>query len=893
MPNDLTGDFDVVAQFAVPAANRVLAAMHWVERFPHSVAIRVDDVEPVEPGVFQPATVAAVDRFGDPLADHERIRDLVLPSTMSLSGRAMHFPLDPVVNVGNAGVLEIPTEPSNLQGRAQLQLFPPTIDVTDGSGTNVTVCIQLLARYFPDPGTSPMAEFVRGELRITAPVSQVSSQVANVVEIDIKAANIIVNFVPEWSSKPIGAEDMAAINLLIRNTLRTSFLPSNSRLPANINHVQFRTLQGAVDAIALLIDLDGGPSDRNSAGTVFLGGGDDFAFAVGSDFVRAAFQPAIDRILSATIEPVSFTIETLVKTWNITYTVVLNDASFELRAGEMVLTIRGRATTPSWPPNFNFTVQQRFSLEANGATADLLIGDIALDTSSWIVDRFRGRATTAIAKVRDLAIAESGARETIRRMLSADANLGGFLDSLVDPPRPVPGQRPVRIGLHYTGIDIRPAGIVLHGSLATIGWASAHVEFEQLPSGNTGPLGGATGVLSEPEFSALKTWIQGGTVTRYEWRRQGQPQAGLTEHNKFVYRRPLPPASAETSVAAPVSGYVPLCLTVHGTRLSSSGPVVDEPIWATVCGVNSFAILDSAYDGALPFVALAEPDPRGMVRVTGHTAARKARAGEPNPNLIVHFADAASAANLEALIVALRGSRRVDAPTAIIAVIAPNDLANARYVDGVTYTADSDGAWQRRFGMKNLRRPMTMVIEPGGDVVAEHEGEVDGDTLSAVLRESLVAGRPVASSIEAGTLRIGQRPPNFLFEYSPGREVTLRKITGRPVHVVFWRAFSSESIEMVRDLSAANGTSGAPLVLAVNDGDEADVATKAAADNRLTAVVVTDTAGSIARAYGVETWPTTVSIDSFGLVRTVRSGRENGDANASRLEQQSERSTAP
>ncbi|MDQ3242230.1 MAG: hypothetical protein M3Q09_00655 [Gemmatimonadota bacterium] len=46
MANDLTGDFDVVAQFAIPAVDRVLAAMHRIERFPHSIALRVDDNPP-------------------------------------------------------------------------------------------------------------------------------------------------------------------------------------------------------------------------------------------------------------------------------------------------------------------------------------------------------------------------------------------------------------------------------------------------------------------------------------------------------------------------------------------------------------------------------------------------------------------------------------------------------------------------------------------------------------------------------------------------------------------------------------------------------------------------------------------------------------------------------
>jgi hypothetical protein len=36
MANDLTGDFDVVAEFAIFAVNRVLAAMHRAQRIPHS-----------------------------------------------------------------------------------------------------------------------------------------------------------------------------------------------------------------------------------------------------------------------------------------------------------------------------------------------------------------------------------------------------------------------------------------------------------------------------------------------------------------------------------------------------------------------------------------------------------------------------------------------------------------------------------------------------------------------------------------------------------------------------------------------------------------------------------------------------------------------------------------
>ena len=77
MANNLTGDFDVVAEFAIPAVDRVLAAMHRAERFPHSLSLRVDDNPP--PGSMnpRPSIVASVDSFGDATVDHSRLGALV------------------------------------------------------------------------------------------------------------------------------------------------------------------------------------------------------------------------------------------------------------------------------------------------------------------------------------------------------------------------------------------------------------------------------------------------------------------------------------------------------------------------------------------------------------------------------------------------------------------------------------------------------------------------------------------------------------------------------------------------------------------------------------------------------------------------------------------------
>ena len=73
MANNLTGDFDIVAQASMAATNRVRAAMHRVERFPHSLSLRVDDTPPKFPGGFRPTMVGVLDEFGDPTPNHDHI----------------------------------------------------------------------------------------------------------------------------------------------------------------------------------------------------------------------------------------------------------------------------------------------------------------------------------------------------------------------------------------------------------------------------------------------------------------------------------------------------------------------------------------------------------------------------------------------------------------------------------------------------------------------------------------------------------------------------------------------------------------------------------------------------------------------------------------------------
>ncbi len=114
MPNDLTGDFDVVAEFAIPAANRVLAAMHRVERFAHSFAIRVDDNHPPGSHPADPSILGSVDAFGEATLDHDQIPPPPPHGTFNPSSPAFLL-LDSIVNVDLSGGTKVPVEPSRLQ----------------------------------------------------------------------------------------------------------------------------------------------------------------------------------------------------------------------------------------------------------------------------------------------------------------------------------------------------------------------------------------------------------------------------------------------------------------------------------------------------------------------------------------------------------------------------------------------------------------------------------------------------------------------------------------------------------------------------------------------------------------------------------------------------------
>ena len=173
----------------------------------------------------------------------------------------------------------------------------------------------------------------------------------------------------------------------------------------------------------------------------------------------------------------------------------------------------------------------------------------------------------------------------------------------------------------------------------------------------------------------------------------------------------------------------------------------------------------------------------------------------------------------------------------------------------------------RRFGVKAPRGPVTLIVAPNGKVVWKHEGEIEIGSLSATLGKSLVARTPVRPSLLRTGTRIGQAAPNFIFEYAAGREITFSKLAGRPSILFFLKPSSSPIVDALRQLRAmARGKNGEqPMVFAIVDGKTSRDA-KASPDIGDSVTIVPDPDRKIASAYGVTVWPTTLLVDSRGIV---------------------------
>lgn len=853
MANPLTGDFDIVTEFSIHAANRVLAAMHRAERFPHTLTLRVDDTP--EGALSGHVVLQVLDKYGRAIVGSPAIQSQALAREFL---RPVGGP-DRLVNDRPRSLSRIQDlEISGLHGWAHLQLSTPTLSLPDAAGTQATIHISMMAKFVPDdPNASQIPQFLRGGIRITVGVDKVLSQVGLEMGVGLQPNNVKVDFDPIWaSSSPsgqpvvLGDPQKRLIKIAIRNAILTGFQPYNVVLPESAGTLQVRALPGG-PAVALMLGITNWEGDPATVTNIFLGPADDFALAASADFIDASFNDFKEQIKAIKIIYRS--------TWA-DYEATIGTVTVELQNGHILVTGYGHAHTESNFSDFDFTVRQALGLElvdANGTMAGpvctaqpTIVGDVSLDPyggfEADIFNEFKGDALNILRKERDKRI--DLLKPTVRAMFDANVNIGGFLARLMEgSTKPKPGAPPAGAAiLSYHAVDITPSGVLLHGSLGVPEWPGIHVEF----------------AATESEYTALNSWIPGGTVQDYTWAPQWENPLAANA-NTFVYRR----TAADSGKR--------MCVTVAGTRIPASGPVPNPlpRISAQSCGWLQLPLAGGFEKIGDPFPLVAVVTgvtTGGKPKVVGHASPWMPR-GSGGINLIVHFPEERSPADLDVLRRALVESGRNDAEAAILIVTDP-DLFESGRIRGVIFTDDPDQAWQRL--MKAKRRPSTFLMTSTGAVVWSQYGEPSFRRLADALRTYLLpSSKAVPQVLESG-VQVGQPPPNFVFEPAPGRELLLRKLIGQPVTLVFWKSSSEPCLAMLRQLESLMDKSRRRrhAVLAISDGEEPELATEAGARHAPSAIVVPDPKRQISMAYGVNIWPTTVFIDAFGLVSEIQYG---------------------
>jgi len=292
----------------------------------------------------------------------------------------------------------------------------------------------------------------------------------------------------------------------------------------------------------------------------------------------------------------SYSIDWVVTTSHYDVKIDINSVTLEFQDGRIVLTLKVHidAEVPGPDQSDTITAKQAFALNLNNGVVTLVRqGDVDVDNSSIIFQIVDSLFGSIKSRVRNAFLSawnshQSEIQSKVRSKLSSSV-LQGFVQKLMNPETTqTPPPQIVNPTLAFTSIEIRKAGVVVHGSLAVPPWPAPNVEFDLVPN---------TATMQHPEYNALKSWIPGGTIKDYVWSYSGQVRPA--DATKFV--------SAD---APPVDEFAALhsvCLKAEGLRISPSGPIVMQSVSLRVChGLVSGYATASMEAGLLPDIRMDE-----------------------------------------------------------------------------------------------------------------------------------------------------------------------------------------------------------------------------------------------------------------------------------------------
>jgi peroxiredoxin len=711
----------------------------------------------------------------------------------------------------------------------------------------ITVRVDLRAWLRDRPETLP--EFVHGNLYLTAgfartdllqPLHGPQVEAGTFLGLDFSTGPE-VRFEPA-AGTTLTAEQRSLIERILRNYMRGDAEPATFKvdLPSEIHRFDYRLQPTGPYPSAMLVftlaDRAPGPLGPRSVTARFLPSGADFAVAIGRDYLLGVIRTELLRGLPPLFTASGTGYSARVRpNWD--------GATFDLQPGRIVFSVSGTGsvTYGAWPltatDDFSFTIRVAVTLQVvAGVLKPTLAGDPEVQLHDVAV--FEG---TIRDKARNAVKTQIQARlDPVPDNLRKALDVGRPLKELIGALHPAPDP-----GVSLTGVEIRTDGVVVAGTVALA--PTRPVEVRRV---------GLNGFAD-----ALQSWIPGGTIDRYVW-------GSHVEEHRFVTDQPI---------AGPAGLRFPglRCLSVQGTRVTRGGGVTS--VSADDCPVLVAAL--PALGGLptpptpcrRPLLPLLADTPQGQVEVVGHYdpwASGLVPPGGPT-NLLVHFADGRWAETMKVLEKAIAARKR-EAAIVVVGVIEAGALGQAAGTDleadaTLLLTDDPSGGWGTAFGTKP---PATVLVGPDGAIRWEDDGPLDPAKLGRVLDKQLESGgtvswRPLRSAVAAS-----DPAPDAPLRLGEGRELAVRRLRGESAVLCFWTSCSEPSIKQLRELREALKSDGEdrPYVLGIGDGESPQQVAELAKQEQLPFPLVPDPERSIARRYGISSWPATVQVSPQGTV---------------------------
>jgi peroxiredoxin len=899
MANNLTGDYEAVVQVSTRQINGLLATLHQngaQENAPlkllHSATFRVGDRKPGHGDVVR-------GDFADWVNAYQTARGPV-----GLGDLRKH--LAGFAPPGAAKMIEAefskfgqvrpppPPPPETVRGTVKVQLASPTLSLTAGSTSEVTVHVGVRAHYYPDPGTTDMPKPVHGEVQAAFEVRQASPLVFEMSRsreeralhpprgvfrrrllIQASSDDNKIQFITAPGTS-LSAADVDKISAQVRKAVRESFTVLPVDLPSDFPFFDFKGLgSGPGAAIALPVQLSGAALPAGaiqSVNNLFIGPR-GFAFGVSREYAIRVFQPTLDELRQFRQDfPVSINLG--LTTLHPIYHFSVTDVGLQFQNGSINLVVKGKATSPHWyAPDYNdIVITQRLILLLFPDSLVLWPREL---TISGVPDSATTDVRNAVIAQRDQALppAQAALNKQVRDVRT---QLDGALHSF-DPSASASfraGSSEFPESGSDGGIEITPDGIIIRGDISTTGRFAPIVNIAETDQSSA--------------FTALESWIPGGSIDRliWSWVEFANPsifsgiQKSFTDEHRFIF--PKPPGITELSS---------ICLRVEGTQTSPSGDVVSVA-GGTTCLVpfpGQVMEAPSWFEPVTVPVWMPGSNEGAILRelIRGHVSvqADTPLGNELTHNCLIYFANWRAEKPLDTLVRAVDHVLR-KSYSLVVTVVLPDGTFDSRrreveaklssawerFRGRLLLTEDNEGGWTRTFATGKL--PSAYLINAKREFVWKHEGESDPKELAAALDKHLLPAPMPRSRGLRLAVSPGDRAPDAFFEDDRGQQFALHRMRGREILLNFWQSWSAPSIKELVRLQRLQKEAGgrAPFIVAFHGGKDRKIIAEIRKQHELTFPLAQDTDQRIARVYGVKCWPTTISVNADGLIGHVQVG---------------------